>query len=338
MHIKTKDFQILKGEHEFDFPVGLTIIQGRNASGKSSLFQAIKYALVNKAGTDLCINHQSKQAEVTIENNGSSVTWIKSKGTSEYIDNTTGQTYVKASKMDSRDIANLGFLFDMDDKVINLFGMHDVMFPYGYKSTELYELFQEIFSVTCGSQIIDLFKKDEQTTKTAISDKTKTINDLKQKGLNISEILQNVDEEIIDNYINKLKQQEDNLSKLQIDYSNYSRIYGYKQITLPEQFNPQKINDKSVYYNQLLLDYEKYNKSYNLIQQDLPDEGKGFDLKENPYLADYNKLVSLYKDIETYTQEIEAWQLQYKRIEEKLKEIKVCPTCGRPLEDCNEIR
>ena len=338
MRIKTKDFQILKGEHEFDFPVGLTIIQGRNASGKSSLFQAIKYALINKAGTDMCINHQSKQAEVTIENNGASVTWIKSKGTSEYIDNKTGQTYVKASKMDSRDIADLGFLFDMDDRIINLFGMHDVMFPYGYKSTELYELFQEIFSVTCGSQIIDLFKKDEQSTKTAISEKTKAINDLKQKKLDIEDILSKIDKNIVDKHIENIKCFEDNLSKLQTDYSNYSGIFSYKQITIPEQFNSQNIGDKFNQYNQMLSDYQKYDKSYDLKSKSIPDEGKGFDLKENPYLEDYNKLVSLYKNIETYTNEIEAWQLQYKRVEEKLKEIKVCPTCGRPLEDCNEIR
>ena len=338
MKVTTKDFQILKGEHTFEFPVGLTIIQGRNASGKSSLFQAIKYALINKAGVDNCINHQSKAAEVTIENNGSSVTWIKTKGTSEYIDNKTGQTYVKASKMDSRDIADLGFLFDMDDRIINLFGMHDVMFPYGYKATELYELFQEIFSVTCGSQIIDLFKDDEKNIKSQTADKLKAINDLKQQKLNITDILSKVDENIIQNHIDNIKKQEENLSKLQTDYGNYSRIYGYKQITIPEQFNSQNTEDKWFKLNQLLLDYQNYKNNWDLCNKALPDEGKGFDLKENPYLEDYNKLCSLYKDIETYTNELEAWQLQYKRIQEKLKEIKVCPTCGRPLEDCNEIR
>ena len=68
MKVKTKDFQILKGEHEFEFPVGITVIQGKTGSGKTTLFYAIDDCLTNPSGVDDVINWDAKSASVTIEN------------------------------------------------------------------------------------------------------------------------------------------------------------------------------------------------------------------------------------------------------------------------------
>ena len=159
MKVITKDFQILNGEHEFEFPVGVTVIQGESASGKSSLFYAIQYCLTNPSGVDYVINWDAKQTQVTIENNGNSVTWVKTPTSSEYINNTTGEKFVKASKLDSRDIADLGFYFDHKDNVINIQGEWSVLFPFGLTDTEMFKQFEEIFNIACAYQIVDDIKK-----------------------------------------------------------------------------------------------------------------------------------------------------------------------------------
>ena len=52
MKVTTKDFQILKGEHTFEFPVGITVIQGKTGSGKTTVFYAVEDCLTNPSGVD----------------------------------------------------------------------------------------------------------------------------------------------------------------------------------------------------------------------------------------------------------------------------------------------
>ena len=66
MKVKTKDFQRLKGENTFEFPVGITVIQGRSGSGKSTLFYAIEDCLSNPSGVADVINWDAKSCEVSI--------------------------------------------------------------------------------------------------------------------------------------------------------------------------------------------------------------------------------------------------------------------------------
>ena len=74
MKVILNDFQILEGENTFEFPEGINVVVGPNASGKSSMFYAIENALTNPNGVDDCINYNSKQTKVTIENNKESKT------------------------------------------------------------------------------------------------------------------------------------------------------------------------------------------------------------------------------------------------------------------------
>ena len=56
------------------------------------------------------------------------------------------------------------------------------------------------------------------------------------------------------------------------------------------------------------------------------------ELKENPYIADYNLYSQLLKDIQTYDASLNDCNLRIQTLEEEKAKIKVCPTCGRPLE------
>ena len=67
----------------------------------------------------------------------------------------------------------------------------------------------------------------------------------------------------------------------------------------------------------------------------LPEQ-KTFNLKENPYKEDYSIYIKTLNDLKNYEAELKKLELIEQDLLEKKKLIKVCPTCGRPLEECNE--
>ena len=272
MKVKTKDFQILKGEHEFEFPVGITILQGESASGKSSLFYAIKNCLTNPSGVDYCINWDAKQTEVTIENNNESITWIKTGSSSEYRNNKTGETFVKASKLDSRNIGDLGFYFDHKDNVVNIHDEWSVLFPFGFSDTEMFKQFEEIFNISSTYQIIDDIKKDEQDKKSQISLVNDNINKLTQKKNQIKEILDKVDKERVQDLINILTQKQQVIQQLEQDFHNLSKYNTLKTLVVPEELNMTNLINTGSYYESIKVDLENYLVNYNLKNVEVPKQ------------------------------------------------------------------
>lgn len=331
MKVKTKDFQILKGEHEFEFPVGITVIQGKNGSGKSTLFYAIEDCLTNPSGVDDAINWDAKQASVTIENNDNVITWTKTATSSQYTNEKTGQEFVKASKIDSRDLGDLGFYFDKSDDVVNIHSEWKKIFPFELKDTEMFRLFEDIFNISSSFLVIDDFKKDEQDLNSRIKQTFAQINELTQSKNTIDNILNQIDLQTINEKISTLNTKQNNIIQLKEDYNNLSEKIKYKDISIPEMYDITTLVNKSSYYNQIAQDYNNYDANHKL-DINLPEE-KCFDLKENIYIKPYNDYLSLKNTIAQYNNELNSLDIEYNKLEEQLKQIKVCPTCGRPLEE-----
>ena len=217
MKVRTKDFQRLKGENEFEFPVGITVIQGRSGSGKSSVFYAIEDCLTNPSGVADVINWDAKQAEVEIENDGGYAKWIKTASSCEYVDK-DGKEYIKASKIDSRDIADLGFYFNPKGNIVNIHGEWSKLFPFEASDTEMFKLFEDIFNISSSFQIEERIKKDEQGFKAQINSINKELNDLTQQNNNLEYVLESLDKDV-DKYINNLSIYQNKLKELSEDYS-----------------------------------------------------------------------------------------------------------------------
>lgn len=332
MKVKTKDFQILKGEHEFDFPVGITVIQGESASGKSSLFYAIKDCLTNPSGVDYSINWDAKQTEVTIENNGESVTWVKTPTSSQYINNKTGETFVKASKLDSRNIGDLGFYFDHKDNVVNIHDEWSVLFPFGLSDTEMFKQFEAIFNISCAYQIVDDIKKDEQVVKGELNNISTKINEYNQKQSQIKSILESVDKSEVDNIINLITQKQQTIEQMSVDFNNLSKYNTLRTLVVPQEFEMVSLVDKDNYYNSIKQDYDNYQVNHVLKDCVIPEEFK-LDIKENPYTQHYEVYKNNLNLIAQYDSELVELYKQEKILQEQLDSIKVCPTCGRPLEE-----
>lgn len=335
MIVRTKDFQRLKGENTFEFPVGITIVQGRSGSGKSTLFYAVEDCLSNPSGVADVINWDAKSCEVEIENEGGYVKWIKTPSSCEYVDK-NGKEYVKASKIDSRDIDKLGFYFDKKDDVVNIHDEWDMLFPFGASDTEMFKLFEDIFNISSSFQIIDNIKKEEQDCKTQISSINKELNDITQQNNQINGILSRIDINV-DSYIENIQKTQNDLDILQQEVQVLEENQKYLNLLIPQEFDYSNLLESSQKYTQIINDFNLYSANLNAANMNIPDI-KEFNIEENPYVSVYNEYKSLLDNISQYDITIANIDSEELKIKEKLKEIKVCPTCGHRLDECEESR
>lgn len=334
MKVILEDFQILKGKNEFEFPVGITVIVGPNASGKSSTFYAIQNALLNPNGVADCINHNAKKTSVTIENNNNSLTWIKTRTSSVYKNNLTNQEYIKASKLTSRDIADLGFYFDNKGKIINIHDEWSKLFPYGESDTDMFRLFEDIFNISCSFQIIDEIKKDEQLVKNNIVACQSSLTSLQNKQTIFSCIQDKVKISEINELINGINSLSSYVSKLKEDYASLSTSIPLKNIILPDSFDFNILNESAIELKNINESYNNYLHNLKYKNIDLEIELPNLDIELNTQLInDYNDYVRLNKEINKINDEL--YDVDKKEIEilNEISTIKTCPTCGKPLEE-----
>ena len=335
MKVKTKNFQRLKGENEFEFPVGITIVQGRSGSGKSTLFYAVEDCLSNPPGVADVITWDSKSCEVEIENGGYAK-WIKTPSSCEYVDK-DGKEYIKASKIDSRDIDDLGFYFDKKDKIVNIHNEWDKLFPFGASDTEMFKLFEDIFNISSSFQIIENIKKDEQDCKGSINNINKNLNEITMQNNQIDGILNRINPDV-DSYIESVQKAYNYLSEISNDFSALEQTQKYTSIFIPNEYDYTAMSLAYEQYSQILNDYNIYSSKNTLANIQVP-ESKEFTLEENPYTKVYEEYKSLLNNIEQYDCALSSIELEENSVREKLNEIKVCPTCGQSLKgDCCKIQ
>lgn len=335
MKVTLSNFQILEGENTFEFPEGINVVVGPNASGKSSMFYAIENALTNPNGVDDCINYNHNEAKVTIENNDNSLTWIRRVGSSTYIDNKNNATYVKASKLDSRDLANLGFYFDTKNRVVNIHNEWSVLFPFGESDTDMFRLFEDIFNISCSFQIIDEMKKDEQNIKSSICQAQTDKASLQNRLSTLVNITAKVNSNDLDEHINKLNECLQLTSELEKDYENFSKNYLYKNVVLPPVYDVSLLYEASHKLETINNDFENYKHLKEKAALSLPTISLDFSLPvyDDTLNNEYEQYCITRANLLSLQQELNQLCIQKQCIEEKIKQIKVCPTCGKMLEE-----
>lgn len=335
MKVTLEDFQILQGRHEFEFPVGITVMTGPNASGKSTVFYAIQNALRNPSGVADCINHNANKASVTIDSNDSSVTWIRTKSSSVYRDNLTNAEYVNASKLDSRDIADLGFYYNINSDVVNIHDEWSVLFPFGESDTQMFRLFEDIFNISCSFQVIDEMKKDEQNLKSEINRAETDINSLQKRQNSLLEITTKLNVADVENRINNIQKSSQLVSELREDYSLLSANKLVSTVILPNVFDINLLYDSTYRLRELQQDYESYL-ALNSKCGDVPN----FEFKEHTFNTEVFEISEDYRNYSNCVREIaeclatlSECESTISEIQSKISKISVCPTCGRPLEE-----
>lgn len=106
MKVKVKGYQSVINETSIEVE-GLTVITGESNIGKSAYIRAILGALQNQKG-NWFISKGAEELAVTIENEGHSITWLKTEKTSAY--EVDGSSHRKAGRSTPvEEIAKLGF-------------------------------------------------------------------------------------------------------------------------------------------------------------------------------------------------------------------------------------
>ena len=333
MKVITKDFQILEGENTFNFNKGINMVVGPNGSGKSSLFYAIENCLTNPNGVSDCINYNKEEAEVRIETNNESISWIRTLDSSKYRNNKSKKDYIKASKLDSRDIADLGFYFDKKNHVVNIHDEWSILFPFGESDSEMFRLFEDIFNISCSFLVIDEMKKDEQSIKSSIVQNQQQKAEMNDRMKKLTEIKEKVKVDDIDHYFNLVNEKSQQASELRKDYENFSKSALLSNVVLPEVFDVSKLYETSNKYDTISVDYNTYIKAKERSSINIPKIDISFDKQPPTQLKqDYNQYLTLKQNIENNDIELNTVKEQLKILNEQLSKIRICPTCGRPME------
>lgn len=327
MKLKLKNFQAYD-ELELEFINGINVISGSNSSGKSSIFRAILALLTNPNGSKNYIKHGKNSAEVTLKNNGNELTWQRLKSTVNYID-ANGQSFEKASKLDSRDIVDLGFYFNAKGDVVNIHTEWDVLFPFSESDTEIFKLFEDIFNISSLAIIIDKMKTDENAINKSIFDLENSIS-INTKKINAIQSLNelcNLDE--LKEYYKKINVLVNSFNVLLNDIKIAEKNNKLSNVTKLDNIE-EKIN--YIQLNNLLNDI-------NLVKN--INESNKIEIIAYINANDINALKQLQCDINLYSNnEMRIGDL-YNAIDnnksiinickDKLKEFKVCPLCKSTL-------
>lgn len=335
MKVTLNNFQILEGTHTFEFNNGINVIVGPNASGKSSLFYAIENCLKNPNGVSDCINYNSNKTDVTIEEGSESITWTRTVDSSCYTNNKTGQTFVKASKLDSRDIANLHFYFDNKGNVVNIHNEWSVLFPFAESDSDMFRLFEDIFNISCSFQIIDEMKKDEQFVKSLISSTQQEKLKSESKLKCLTEITDKVKLEDINYYLTTLNELNQQALDLRNSYTIYTKHSFLQNVIVPSGFDVTNLYVQSERFDQLKDAYDQYCNQKRASSITIPRLDISLDniITTKEIHDDYEQYCVTKATIKDYLSQIQQLNEQEKQINQKIGMIKVCPTCGQVIKE-----
>lgn len=330
MRLVLDNFQAI--EHaDIEFPVGITVLRGRNGAGKSTCFRAINGLLLNPSGTSGYVQHGASEAHVTLENNGQSVTWVRTKSSCGYINNKTEEVFTKASKMDSTDVADLGFYIDKRGRVVNIHDMWSVLFPFGESDADMFKLFEDVFNIACSSDVIECLKKKEQEAKKHLTDLNNCLDDNKNQLERLSNRLNRLDADFVKTLGVEISELEQFCEEIEKDLEIYNRS---KMLSL--RAAPTTLNIDELLYLYSLCDelegclarYQDSQKYLTLIVPELDNALFSFDDIDIPY----QKYCGLQREMEDIELQLTQFERDKKRIVDEMSKIKVCPTCGREME------
>lgn len=369
MKVKIKDYQAIKNA-ELEFNPGITAIVGNSNNGKSSLIRAIEAAINNKGGSGF-INYDSDQAEVTIEDSGNVISWIKNqKSTKSYYDingtilNKIGQTQVP----EVAELLNMKEIEVGNDRFrLNFWKQMEYPFLVGKTSYQLFDFIsksdeQEIISSLQSSSSDDLKDntKEINTKSTQVDVKISDIAEL-EKDLEGLTKFKEFDLDELEELIsvttaikNKVESYEENTSTI-VDYiesvGNYNSKIGelskvMKSIEagkllydkLSSTISIYESNEeKSKFSEKILIESKSLIKSKKDKIKRLKDIIDETNETEKAKLGLESLVEKLLKNLEqkkTTENYITILQGKVEETKKKLSEFDVCPLCGCSLESC----
>ena len=175
MKLKVSNFQSIS-DASLEFPIGITLVVGPSNSGKTSLIRAIYSLLTNTSEAKNFIKHETDKSRVTLELEGfPKLTWTRTLKDATYeIDDVVHQ---KVGKVDLFDLVpNNGFYQDdTSSDILNIQDEWSTLFPFDRNSSQMYKLFEELFSINDATEVMTNIKNDDLTLRKELVDLDKKV-------------------------------------------------------------------------------------------------------------------------------------------------------------------
>ena len=307
LHIE--NFQAIS-EMDLDFEEGINIIAGQSNSSKTSVLRAIEVLLRNQSGSADYIKHGEKSTLVNMKYLGNDVSWSRTK--KDIVYEVNGEKYLKVGNTDLFKLLDkTGFVIDPQDELANLEDEWTLPFPFYKSSSELFKLFENIFSVSDSAKILKGMKEDEDNCKKKQLEVERECEKVERKVEAIKEL--NIPETVekLKTYKEDITKASNDLDELNEDTTDLHKIGRsikvYKNI-------PEKVDVDT----ELLYKYEDIVKDFNKLQ-----ELKGVckvlkDIPKLDYLVDFKDYVDdieeLKKDLEKLCTLEKCYKLQIPKV------------------------
>ena len=340
MKVIIDNFQIIS-HAELDFIVGINHISGLNGSGKSSIIEAIRCAMLNPSGTSDVISWWAKECRVTLEDDDNSITWIRNKTTSSYLNNKDNTHINKASKLSIKDISTLPCCILPNGNLLNVPSRWSTLFPFGESGSSMFKLFEDLFEISKCTSVIERFRSKESDYKKSIMLTKDKICEYEFKIDNISNTLSKINIKSLDDLSTYVINLEATYLDIKNDLTKLESC-SYLNIDIPEIISINILDDFDKLINRLYnikedIDFYENNNKFIDVNFDNLDNI----LIPNNLLDSFNYLQTIKSDlnliemsqanINNYNTDLDALNELLSSLNNEIKAFKSCPLCGKEL-------
>lgn len=335
MRLTIKNFQSIS-ETTLDFPVGITAIIGSSNAGKTSILRALSCLLTNSSEAKSHIRRGSKELEVSLElDNRPKITWTRTPKESKY--DIKDESYVKVGKTNLLELINLDEFYKDPDlgELVNIQDEWSLLFPFNRTDSQMYKLFESIFAINDSSLVMKKIKEDESIRKKELCNLNSELIRNSNKYDSLSEYLENLDEKLINNYKDKLSDNYNYLSKLELNISkikNNSKKYDILRKVKRKEFNFSVLEN----YIKIKTDYKYIMDNEKILNFKIKREEFNFESLEN-YIkikTDWDKVSKYLKEYNNLKNIIKNENIKRSELQTELDKVDECPLCGSNTTDC----
>lgn len=333
---------------EVEFPLGtLVSIRGETNAGKSALFYGLLAGFTNSPEFKKFINIDA------LKEDPKAFEWIglfDEDGNQFQVEAGTSYLYyrtndAKYEKVGRKNIFELmerqipGLLYDPEDtrQIMNIQGEDDGFFPIDRTDSQIFKTYERLLSLSNTSDILTAIKLDVEDLDVKMSDALSTVQQYTEKSAKIDKLFEAFSEDKLNESLKVLEALSNFYDDVLQSYEKTSKTAEYVKAlqAKPEQ---QRYEFDVEHFKQMLTDVLSATQSIKYKELCAIDFKKEeFDIQAaTQFGQDFSVAQMLVQDINELSKSMNNDIAALQEISNILDSIKVCPLCGKPMEECND--
>ena len=339
MKIVYKNVGCIK-DAEVDYEPGkLIAIKGESNNGKSLQWYALVDGFTNSSDFKRYLNNEAlKENPKATEK----IDLYDDYGTNFLHYRTNKAKYEKTNRKSIFELSESqipGLLYDNENinPIMNIVDEDCGMFPIDRSDAQIFKTYERLLSLSCTEDILRSIKLDLDDIDFKTTDLSKSIQQNTEYLAKLDKLAQSINQK-------DLSMIKEELQKLKNDYDTSVAIYESTNNTakyVDKVLEIGYVSDggfNTQYFENLLKDYVRaVNLQKYVDLKEVKFEKEEFNIAKAVEIAqDYSVAYQLSTEIAQLTYEISTDESTLQGILLKLKDIKTCPLCGKPMGDCND--